>query len=143
MASLRFVLRSGVLCFLTPGNGNRFFRIPNPCFCELGDNFLGRKLCNSVKIDPNFCLGHFKTIINFVKFVATKKGLSHCVHLTPRLWVSSAACIFQQSKGEILFTCVQAAGEVVSSLKGRTSSSKMKFINLFSSFVGHLCPPSG
>ncbi len=31
---------------------------------------------NSLKIDPNFFLQHFKNIIvfNFVKFVATKKG---------------------------------------------------------------------
>jgi hypothetical protein len=38
---------------------------------------LGKKLNNSLKIDPNFFLQHFKTkiIINFVKFVATKKGM--------------------------------------------------------------------
>jgi hypothetical protein len=39
---------------------------------------LGKKLYDSLKIDPNFFLQHFKTkiIINFVKFVATKKGMT-------------------------------------------------------------------
>jgi hypothetical protein len=38
---------------------------------------LGKKFYNSLKIDPNFFLQHFKTklIISFVKFVATKKGM--------------------------------------------------------------------
>jgi hypothetical protein len=39
---------------------------------------LGKKFYNSLKIDPNFFLQHFKTKIiwNFVKFVATKKVLT-------------------------------------------------------------------
>ncbi len=51
--------------FLTRGSGirNRFFsgsqisdhgsRIPNTYFLELGDNFLGKKFYNSLKIGPN------------------------------------------------------------------------------------------
>ncbi len=68
--------------FLTPGPGSGigFFRIPdlgsripNSYFCELSDNFLGKKFYNSLKIGPNFFLQHLKTKImfNFVKFVAT------------------------------------------------------------------------
>jgi hypothetical protein len=73
--------------FLTPGSGirNRFFpdprsripdlgsRIPNSYFWELIDNYLGKKLFNSLKIGPSFFLRHLKTkiICNFVKFVAT------------------------------------------------------------------------
>jgi hypothetical protein len=67
--------------FLTPGSGIRngfiLFRIPypKPIFLKLCDNFLGKKFCNSLKIEPKFFLQHFKNIIifNFVKFVATKK----------------------------------------------------------------------
>ncbi len=73
--------------FLTPGPGseirNRFFpdlgsRIPNPYFCELNDKFfefLGKKLCNSLKTGPNFFLQHFKNkiIFNFVKICGFKK----------------------------------------------------------------------
>jgi hypothetical protein len=71
--------------FLTPGSGirNGFFpdpgsRIPNLYVWELSDNFLGRKLNNSLKIGPNFFLLHFKNkiIYNLVKFVATNKGLT-------------------------------------------------------------------
>ncbi len=69
--------------FLTSGSGirNRFFsgsRIPNPYFWELRDNFLGKKFYNSLKIGPNFFLQQFKTKImyNFVKFVATLKGMT-------------------------------------------------------------------
>jgi hypothetical protein len=42
------------------------------------DNFLGKKFFNSLKIGPNFFLHHFKNklIFNFVKFVATKKGMT-------------------------------------------------------------------
>ena len=66
---------------LDPGSGIGFFRIPdlgsripNPYFWELSDNFLGKKFYNSLKIDPNLFLKHFKNkiIFNFVKFVATK-----------------------------------------------------------------------
>jgi hypothetical protein len=68
---------------LDPGSGLGFFRIPdprsripNPYFWELGDNFLGKKFYNSLKIGPNFFLQHFraKIIFNFVKFVATWKN---------------------------------------------------------------------
>ncbi len=71
--------------FLTPGSGirNRIFpdlgsRIPNPYFWELSVNFLGKKFYNSLKIGPNFFLHHFKKkiICNFVKFLATKKGMT-------------------------------------------------------------------
>jgi hypothetical protein len=64
---------------LDPGSRIGFFRIPdfgsripNPYIWELSDNFLGEKLYNSLKIDPNFFLQLFKTKImfNFVKFVA-------------------------------------------------------------------------
>jgi len=66
--------------FFTPGSGIGFFLIPDPnsYFWELGDGFLGEKFCNSLKIDPNFFLQHFKTkkMYNYVKFVATKKGMT-------------------------------------------------------------------
>jgi hypothetical protein len=60
---------------------DRFFsgsRIPTPYFLELSDKFLGKKFYNSMKTGPNFFLQHFKNkiIYNFVKFVATKKGLT-------------------------------------------------------------------
>ncbi len=40
--------------------------------------FLGKKYYNSLKIGPNFFLHHFKNkiIFNFVKLVATKKGMT-------------------------------------------------------------------
>jgi hypothetical protein len=69
--------------FLTPGPGsgiqNRF--IPDPgskTHLELSDKFLGKKCYNSLKTGPNFFLQHFKNkiILNFVKFVATKKGMA-------------------------------------------------------------------
>jgi hypothetical protein len=43
----------------------------------LSDNFLGKKFYNSLKFVPNFFLQQFKNkiILNFVKFVATKKGM--------------------------------------------------------------------
>jgi hypothetical protein len=64
-----------------PGSGIGFFsgyRIPNPYFWELSDNFWGKKFYNSLKIGPNFVFQQFrnKIIFNFVKFVATKKGLT-------------------------------------------------------------------
>jgi hypothetical protein len=56
---------SGAL--LNPGSGiqNRFFpdpgsRIPNPYFWEHSDNFLSKKLYDSLKIGPTFFLNHFK-----------------------------------------------------------------------------------
>ncbi len=71
--------------FLTAGSGirNGFFpdpgsRIPNPHFWGLSYNFLGKKFYSSSKIGPNIFLQHFKNkiITSFVKFVATKKGLT-------------------------------------------------------------------
>ncbi len=52
-------------------------RIPNPYFLELSDKCLVKKSYNSLKIGPHFFLQHFKNkiIFNFVKFVATKKGM--------------------------------------------------------------------
>ncbi len=72
--------------FLTPGSGIGFFRtpdlgspIPNPFLESLVTiNFLGKKFYNSLKIGPNFILQHFKNkkFLNFVKFVATIKGMT-------------------------------------------------------------------
>ncbi len=67
--------------FLTPGSGiqNRFFSGSRILyFRELSDHFLGKKFCKSLKIGPNFFLQFFKNkiIYNFVKFVATKKGMT-------------------------------------------------------------------
>jgi hypothetical protein len=64
-----------------PGSGIGFFsgyRIPNLYFSELSDRFLGKKFYNSLKTGPNFFIQHFKNkiIYNFVKFVATKKGMT-------------------------------------------------------------------
>jgi hypothetical protein len=83
---------SGIRWLFDPGPGsgirNRFFsgsrisdpgsRIPTPYFLELSDKFLGKKLYNSLKTGPNFFLQHLKNkiILNFVKFGATKKGLT-------------------------------------------------------------------
>ncbi len=63
---LSFTQYCGSSAFLTPGSGiwDRFFpdpgsRIPNPYFWEVtqvSDNFLDKKLYNSLKIDPNFFL---------------------------------------------------------------------------------------
>jgi hypothetical protein len=81
--SIFAVLGSGA--FLTPGSGIRirFFpdlgsRIPNPYFWGLGDNFLSENFNNSWKIGPNLFLQHIKNkiIFSFVKFVATKNGLT-------------------------------------------------------------------
>ncbi len=71
-----------IRCFLTPGSGirKRFFpdprsRIPNPYFWELSDSFSSKKFYNSMKSGP---LQHFKNkiIFNYVKFVATKQGMT-------------------------------------------------------------------
>ncbi len=76
--------------FLTPGSGirNRFFpdpgsRISDPgsqthIFEGFSDNFLGKNFNNSWKIGPNFFLQHikYKIIFSFVKFVATKNGVT-------------------------------------------------------------------
>jgi hypothetical protein len=50
----------------------------NHIFESLLTIFLGKKLYNSLIIGPDFFLQHFKnkTIFNFVKFVATKKGMT-------------------------------------------------------------------
>jgi hypothetical protein len=65
-----------------PGSGIGFSpdpgsRIPTPYFLEISDKFLGKKFYKSLKTGPNFFLQHLKNklIFNFVKFVATKKGL--------------------------------------------------------------------
>ncbi len=80
--------RSGIRCLFDPWIRNRFFPDPGswipdpvsqtPCFWEHSDNFLGEKFSNSLKIGPNFFLQHFKNkiIYNFVKFTATKKGMT-------------------------------------------------------------------
>ncbi len=54
-------------------------RIPNSYFLELSDNFLGKKFYNSLKFGPNFFLQQFKNkiILNFLKFVATKKCMTN------------------------------------------------------------------
>ncbi len=64
----------GSRSFLTPGSG---YRIPNP-YLELSNKFLGEKFYNSLKTGPNVFLQHFKNkiILNFVKFVASKKGIT-------------------------------------------------------------------
>jgi hypothetical protein len=66
---------------LDPGSGIDFFRIriPKPYFGELNDNFLHEKFYNSLKIGPNFFLQQFKhkKIFSFVKFVATKQGMTN------------------------------------------------------------------
>jgi hypothetical protein len=78
---------SGSGVFLTPGSWirNRFqvdpeSRIPDPKPQThiFSDNFLGKKFYNSLKIGHNFFLQHFinKIIFNFVKFMATKKGMA-------------------------------------------------------------------
>jgi hypothetical protein len=66
---------SGAFLTLDPDLGSR---IPTPYFLELSDKFLGKKLHNHLKTGPNFFLQHLKhkIIFNFVKFVATKKGLT-------------------------------------------------------------------
>ena len=75
------VLRIRIRGLFDPWIRDRFFsgsRIPNPYFWELSDNFFGKKFYNSWKIGPNFFFHHFikKIISNFVKFVATKKGMT-------------------------------------------------------------------
>jgi hypothetical protein len=71
--------------FLTPGPGsgirNRFFsrsRIPTPYFLKLSEKFLGKRFYNSLKTGQFFssAFKKKKIIYNFVKFVATKKGLT-------------------------------------------------------------------
>ncbi len=75
---------------LDPGSKIGFFgsRIPNPYFWELSDNFLGKKFYTSLKIGPNFFLQHFtnKIEFNFVKFMATKQGMTtNFFHPSPLL----------------------------------------------------------
>ncbi len=73
-------LDPGSGAFLTPGSGKGFFRIPDlgsqtHIFESLMTIFLSKKFYKSLKIGTNFFLQHFKNkiILNFVKFVATKK----------------------------------------------------------------------
>jgi hypothetical protein len=78
---------SGIRCLLTPGSGirNRFFPNsdpgPKPIFLRAYiDNVLSKtkNFYNSLKIGPSYFLQHFKNkiIFNFVKFVATKNGMT-------------------------------------------------------------------
>ena len=79
-----------------PGSGIGFFsgsrildpgsRIQTPYFLELSDKFLGKKFYNSLKVGPDFFLRHFKNkiILNFVKYVATKKDMT-TIFFTPLL----------------------------------------------------------
>jgi hypothetical protein len=85
---------SGIGIFRIP---DLVFRIPNPYFRELSDNFLGKKFYNSLKIGPNFFLQHFKTKImyNFVKFVATLKGM------TSNFFYPSLLLLFLDPRSEI------------------------------------------
>ncbi len=69
---------------------NRFFcgsRIPTPYFLELSDKFLGKKFYNSLKTGPNCFIQHLnnKIVYNFVKFAATKKGLTTNFFFHPSL----------------------------------------------------------
>jgi hypothetical protein len=59
---------------LTPESGIRYRFFPDPGSWIV---FWGKKFFNSLKTDPNFFLQHFKNkiIFNFVKFMATKKGM--------------------------------------------------------------------
>ncbi len=75
----------GAGAFLTPGSGirNRFFPDPGSqthIFESLITIFLVKtsKIYNSLKIGPNSFLQHFKNkiILNFVRFVATKQGMT-------------------------------------------------------------------
>ncbi len=67
--------------FLTPGSGIRNRFLPDPGsqthIFEILVTILGKKFYNSLKIGPNFFLKHSKDkiIFNFVKFMATKKGM--------------------------------------------------------------------
>ena len=86
-AVLRIRIRDPVPFWpLDPGSGLGFFRIPDPktIFLRAYWQFLGKKFCNSLKIDPNYFLQHFKNkiIFNIVKFVATKKGMT-TIFFTP------------------------------------------------------------
>ncbi len=73
--------------FLTPGPGSGIgllripdlgSRIPNPYFLELSDKFSVKKFYNSLETGLDFFLPHFKNkiIFKFVKFLATKKGMT-------------------------------------------------------------------
>jgi hypothetical protein len=69
--------------FLTPGSGIGFFRISDPgsqthIFESFVTIFLCKKFYNSLKIGPTFFLQLFKNkiIYNFMKFVATKEGMT-------------------------------------------------------------------
>ncbi len=57
-----------------PGSGIGS-RIPNPSFWELSDKLLSKKCYISLKTGPTFFRQYIKNkiILNFVKFVATKK----------------------------------------------------------------------
>jgi hypothetical protein len=83
---------SGSVAFLTPGPGiqNGYFpdpgsRIPTHIFESLV-KILGKKFYNSLITSTDSFLQHFKNkiIFNFVKFVATKKGMT-TIFFTPHL----------------------------------------------------------
>ncbi len=84
-----------------PGSGIGFFRIPDlgswipiPYFWELNDKFLGKKFYNFLKTGQNCFLQHFKhKIIYFVKFVATKKGMT-------KIFFHSFVAVFGSGMGE-------------------------------------------
>jgi hypothetical protein len=95
---LRIRIRDpGLGAFLTPGSGirNRFIpdpgsRIPDPgsqthIFESLLTTFWVKKFHNSLKFGPNFFLEQFKNkiLLNFGKFVATKKCLTKDFFFTP------------------------------------------------------------
>jgi hypothetical protein len=67
------VLRIRIRCLFDP-----WTRIPVSYFLELREKFLCKKFYNYLKTRPNFFLQHFKNkiIFNFVRFVATKKGIT-------------------------------------------------------------------
>jgi hypothetical protein len=65
------IRESGIRCLFDPGIRNRFFPDPESqthLFKEPGDKFLGKKFHNSLKIDPNVFVKHFKN----------KKNLQFC-----------------------------------------------------------------
>ncbi len=90
-AVLRIRIRDPVPFWpLDRGSGLGFFRIPDlgsripsPYFWELGDNFLGKKFYNSLKIGPNFFLQHFKNkIVQFCEMDDSKKRYDNSFFFT-------------------------------------------------------------
>ncbi len=75
---LRHHRRTGIWCLFDPWTWIRDPGSQTHIFLELSDKFLGKIFYNSLKTGPNFFLHHFKNkmIFYFVKFVATKKGMT-------------------------------------------------------------------